>query len=208
VSRSFTNTLLWLTGIIGAIILLLYLFVFDTWIVPGNDKLFIASLQPTLKANDRILTRRRSVPVAGELARCIEPNTSNYVIGRVMGVGNDLVEIKNSIVTTNGVGIPSRHGCNPVQLTHPVSEELVTLSCHAVETGSWTYEYLSHQGFSDGDHSTKVEPGRVYLLSDNRHMHRDSRDFGTVDVTTCEHVVFRLWGESFTDSSRRFTILW
>ncbi len=207
-SRSFTNTLFWLCGIIGAIGLLLYLFVFDTWVVPDRDVMFVASIQPTLLPNDRILTRRRSVPGVGELARCMDPTTGSYVIGRVMGVGNDVVEIKNGLVTTNGIGTPARHACSPVTLTHPVSEELVTLNCAAVETGAWTYHFLAHPQFNDGDHAITVEPGRAFLLSDNRHMHQDSRDFGTVDITTCEHVVFRLWGDRFTDAARRFTFLW
>ena len=53
-----------------------------------------------------------------------------------------------------------------------------------------------------------VEPGKLFLVSDDRHIHKDSRDFGGVDAATCEHVVFRLWGERFTDGSRRFNILW
>jgi signal peptidase I len=208
VSRSFTRTLLWLAAILGAIGLLLYLFVFDTWVVPGSDRLFVASIAPTLKADDRILTRRGGTPKVGELARCMEPGTNNYVIGRMMGGPNDLVEVKGAFVTTNGVGIPPRHACSPYPLTHPVTEELVSLSCSAVETGAWTYQFLTRPEFPEGDHAAKVEPGRAYLISDNRHMHKDSRDFGTVDLATCEHVVFRLWGASFTDASRRFTLLW
>jgi signal peptidase I len=53
-----------------------------------------------------------------------------------------------------------------------------------------------------------VEPGKVFLVSDDRHIHKDSRDFGQVDGAACEHVVFRLWGESFGDSSHRFNVLW
>jgi signal peptidase I len=52
------------------------------------------------------------------------------------------------------------------------------------------------------------EAGKLFLVSDNRSMHEDSRDFGQVDASTCEHIVFRLWGEHYTDSSRRFTIIW
>jgi signal peptidase I len=63
-------------------------------------------------------------------------------------------------------------------------------------------------GVSAGESSAKVEAGKVFLVSDNRLMHLDSRDFGQVDVSTCSHIVYRLWGERFTDSSRRFTILW
>jgi len=193
---------------LGAIGLLLYLFVFDTWVVPDGDRLFVVSILPALKPQDRILTRRGSQPKYGELARCLEPTSNTFVIGRVMGTGGDTVEIKGEVVITNGKSLPSRHACDPVQMAHPVSEELITLECGAVETGAWTYQYLTRREFPDSSHAAMVEPGRVYLVSDNRHMHKDSRDFGTIDVTLCEHVVFRLWGETFTDSSRRFTLLW
>ena len=83
--------------------LLLYLFVFDTWVVPGDDPLFTASILPTLSPEDRILTRRGSQPVVGELARCIIPDGSGkYTIGRVFGGPGDTVEISNERVAVNG----------------------------------------------------------------------------------------------------------
>jgi len=39
-------------------------------------------------------------------------------------------------------------------------------------------------------------------------MHQDSRDFGQVRCVDLRHVVFRLWGERYTDGSRRFNLLW
>ncbi len=51
---SFTRTLGWFLAITGAIGLLLYLFVFDTWEIPGSDPLFVASLEPMLRPQDRI----------------------------------------------------------------------------------------------------------------------------------------------------------
>jgi signal peptidase I len=92
---------------------------------------------------------------------------------------------------------------------HPVTENLITMNCGVVETGAGSFSVLSAQtGLSQGKHSAQVEAGKLYLVSDNRLLHEDSRDFGQVDASTCEHVVYRLWGEHFTDSSRRFTILW
>ena len=93
VESSFGRNMLWLAAILGAIVLLLYLFVFDTWVVPGDDPLLTASIAPTLSPDDRILTRRGSMPVTGELARCFMPDGSGkYTIGRVFGVGGDTVD--------------------------------------------------------------------------------------------------------------------
>lgn len=206
--KGFTRTAVWVLAILGAIAGLLHLLVFDTWVVPSADPAFGASVLPTLMKEDRILTRRGSTPGVGELARCVSPTTGDYVVGRVYGREADTVQIRGSVVLTNGKAVTARHACPAVTVAHPVSGGLVSMSCSVVETGAWSYSYLDHPEMRGGDHSAKVEPGKVYLVSDNRLMHQDSRDFGQVDVATCEHVVFRLWGERYTDGSRRFDILW
>jgi signal peptidase I len=48
-----------------------------------------------------------------------------------------------------------------------------------------------------------------YLLSDDRHVHVDSRDFGALDVTACQHIVFRLVGAGgFGDDKKRLSVIW
>jgi signal peptidase I len=209
--KGFTRGVLWVAGILGAICLLLHLFVFEVWTVPrGPDDLFGASILPTLKVDDRVLVQRGRRPNIGELARCSSPLVSGgYVVGRVFGKSRDRVEVTDRRVTTNGQALASRYACPPVVVPHPVTQSLVTMHCEAHETGAWTFETLSPpEGMSAGTSQAVVEPGKVYLLSDNRLMHHDSRDFGQVDESTCEHIVFRLWGEKFSDGSRRFNVLW
>jgi signal peptidase I len=209
VDSSFGRNMLWLAAILGAIGLLLYLFVFDTWVVPGDDPLLTASILPTLSPDDRILTRRGTQPIVGELARCIVPDGSGkYTIGRVFGGGGDVVEIVNERVTTNGKGPRTRFSCGAVNVVHPVSGDAMPLTCSAEENDSFTYQVLAHPEYREGPRTAKVEPGKLFLVSDDRHIHKDSRDFGAVDAATCEHVVFRLWGQSFGESSHRFNVLW
>jgi signal peptidase I len=209
VNSSFTRTVLWITGIVGAIVLLLYLFVFDTWVIPNDDLELAASLQPTLIPEDRILTRRGSRPQIGELARCIKPDGSGkFIVGRVFGAPGDTVEIVNERVATNGKSPAARFACGVVTVTQPATNEPVALSCSVEDHGAFTYNVLLHPEFREGQRVAKVEADKFYLVSDNRHIHLDSRDFGQVDLSTCEHVVFRLWGESFTDGKRRFNVLW
>ena len=206
---SFTRSLVWFTAIVGAILLLLYLFVFDTWEIPGSDPLFVASIEPTLKPQDRILTSRRSNPKYGELARCLVPDgRGTFTIGRVFGVGGETVEVLNERVAVNGKSPSSRFACGVVNIVHPVSQQQLMLTCSAEDNGAFTYNVLTHPEHREGQSTAKVEMGKIFLVSDDRHIHLDSRDFGQVDAATCEHVVFRLWGETFTDSSRRFNILW
>jgi signal peptidase I len=203
------RTLVWLSAIGGAICLLLYLFVFDVWTVPKNDPQLAASVLPQLMPDDVVLTRKGSEPSYGELARCLSPvNPSTWVVGRVFGVGGDTVQINDMAVVTSNRALTARHACPAVTVVHPATQELVTLVCAVAETGAWEFQYLGSRDMSTGEHSALVERGKLFLVSDNRFMHQDSRDFGQVDATTCQHVVYRLWGERFTDGKRRFTLLW
>lgn len=207
--KGFTRFVVWSAAILGAIGLLLYLLVFDVWRVPTGDPQLAASILPTLLPEDKVLVQRGRTPGWGELARCASPVTTGaFVVGRVFGVPGDRVEIAESLVSTNGKALAARHGCPPRLVAHPITENLVTMQCGVAETGSWSFEYLTNGDMSVGTHSAIVEAGKVYLVSDNRLMHQDSRDFGQVDASTCEHIVFRLWGERYADGSRRFTILW
>lgn len=208
--QSWGRNLAWLTAILGAIGLLLYLYVLDTWVVPEGDPALAAAIQPTLSPEDRILTRRGRTPRPGELARCMRPDVSGtYVIGRVFGLDRDSVQIENERVVVNGKLVATRHGCEKVDVIHPISGEMVSLDCTVESSNISTFSVLVHPQYREGTRSVVVvEPGKAYLVSDNRHIHLDSRDFGLVDVATCEQVVFRLWGQPFVDASHRFNILW
>lgn len=206
---SFTRSVVWFCAIVGAIGVLLYLFVFDTWEVPGTDPSFIAGIAPTLQPQDRVLTSRHSKPAFGELQRCLAPDgRGTFVIGRVFGIEGETVEVLNERVTVDGRSPKARFQCGTVKVLHPVSQDPMELTCTVEDNGAFTYGALTHPEYREGQTRTRVEPGKVFLVSDDRHLHQDSRDFGQVDATSCQHVVYRLWGESFTDGSRRFNILW
>lgn len=200
----------WILAIAAAICTLLYLFVFDTWVVSGDDPMFAMSIEPTLRVNDRILVRRGSSPRYGQLARCVSPDASGrFVVGRVFGQAGDSVQVLSERVLTNGKGVGTRFSCGKQPMTNPANGDLVTLDCSVEDNGATTYSVLIHPEYrGSGDRSAVVGPGNLFLVSDNRHFHMDSRDYGLVELAGCEHVVYRLWGDSFADSSRRFTILW
>jgi len=57
--------------------------------------------------------------------------------------------------------------------------------------------------------SAAVEPGNWYLVSDDRHVHLDSRDFGQVDrgrASTSSSA--SLGAAGLGDGKKRFTIIW
>jgi signal peptidase I len=55
----------------------------------------------------------------------------------------------------------------------------------------------------------RVEADHLFLLSDNRDIHDDSRDYGTVPLGSCkQRVVFRLWGKGgWADVEHRMTVI-
>lgn len=207
--RSFLRALAWIGAILGVIIGLLYALVFDSWVVPSDEAMLRVAHEPNLRPGDRILIRRGGSPNYHELARCDDPEApGRQVIGRVLGMPRDKVDIIAERVLVNGKRNSSPRGCGNMTMNHPTTGQAATLVCAVEDSGAGDYNILVHPEHPEGTRSATVESGRVFLVSDNRHFHLDSRDYGTVSKDSCHHVVFRLWGASFGDASRRFNFLW
>jgi signal peptidase I len=206
------RTATWVVAIVGAILLLLGLFVFDTWEIPDGDPMLTVSIEPNLRPGDRVVLRKEtSEHNIGELVRCRHPiDTTKFVVGRLFGMARDTVELRKEVVFVAGKPMGAARACPSMSLAHPATGEILQLTCGEVDASALTYRTLQYVNDYqvEGDVVATVEVGKGFLVSDDRHLHQDSRDFGQVDITTCQHIVFRLWGKSYTDSSRRNTILW
>ncbi|MCA9583873.1 MAG: signal peptidase I [Myxococcales bacterium] len=207
--RNLLRALAWGAGILGVILGVLYAAVFDTWVVPGDEAMLRVALEPNIRPGDRILVKRGGTPRYHELVRCDDPEApGRFVVGRLVGVGRDKVEINNERVIVNGKRNPSPRGCGTQVLTHPTTGQEAKLTCAVEDSGASEYNILVHPEHAESPRTASVEEGRAYLIGDNRHFHLDSRDFGTVAADSCHHIVFRLWGESYGESSRRFNFIW
>ena len=103
----------------------------------------------------------------------------------------------------------TRFACGIVSVVHPVSGDARAARLHASRTTAPSPTASSRtRNTARASALAKVEPDKIFLVSDDRHIHKDSRDFGSVDASSCEHVVFRLWGQTFGDASHRFNVLW
>jgi len=123
------------------------------------------------------------------------------------------VDVKAESLDVNGRHEASIAACDPptMSVKDPRTQEEVTLQCRRYEMAGMSLAYLqsSTPTRTERDTHAVVEPGKVFLLSDDRHFHLDSREFGQVSVATCQHVVYRLWGATgIGDASRRFDVLW
>lgn len=192
--RRLLTFLFWLLGIVAIIGVALRATVFDVWRIP-DDRVLDSSLRPTLAAGDLVLLYRGSAPAFANLVRCFDPeDQQRFVVGRVVGLGGDHVKVDGHRVMVNGKRYEETVGCDtPTTVPHPTSGSNVQASCERVQMGgSWHMRAFVTGVSRNADH--QVGEGRIYLLSDNRSYHDDSRDFGAVPDTTCgDRIVMRLW---------------
>jgi signal peptidase I len=210
--RTWLRIVAWIVGVLGIIALVLYLGFFDVWTVPTDDPLLSASIEPTLSAGDVVVVTRRTEVSRGNLLRCADPQApGRFVIARAIASYGDEIEINRESISVDNRRNPSPRACDvpTVVVQDPQSREDVPLDCSIEDYGEKTFGALRSQDHPEAATVEKVQQDRWYLVSDDRHVHLDSRDFGEIDPKTCQHVVFRLVGAGgFWDSKKRLNIIW
>lgn len=212
--RGLARSLVVLAIVLGAVYGVLRATCLSFWTVAADDPLVAASLLPTLEPGDLVVLWRLGTPAFGDLVRCSDPETSGrYVIGRILGEQGDAVNITGHAVTVNRRLIATAHACPVPRLTvpHPVSADPVDLLCEIEAAGGNDYARarLEVPPSIVDIHNTSVPNGHVFLASDDRAFHYDSREFGTVPRSTCtERIAYRLWSaRGWSDEARRMTLL-
>jgi signal peptidase I len=210
--RTWFKILAWVAGILAIAGVALYAFVFDVWTVPTDDAMEAASIEPTLSAGDVVLLSRHTSVARGNLLRCPDPQApGRFVIARAIATGGETLELRDEAVTVDGHRMPSPRACDtPTVLVHdPQSDEDINLQCSVEEYGERDFWAMRAGDHPEPPTKAPVESGRWYLVSDDRHVHVDSRDFGQIDTSSCQHVVFRLVGRGgFGDGKKRLSIIW
>jgi signal peptidase I len=204
--------LAWTVGGFAVVCVLLRLTVLETWTVP-DDPWLAASVAPTMRAGDLVIVLTAGSSAFGDLVRCPDPeDASRFVVGRIVGQSGDNIELVGRTLRVNGTPYNATEACAEGNFTvdHPDSGDETELECSRVEIGGgWHFRGALPRHNRQNDVKKDVGEGRVFLLSDNRDIHDDSRDFGTVAQEACkQRIVFRLWGAGgWTDSDRRMTVV-
>jgi signal peptidase I len=210
--RTWFRIIGWVAAVVGAVLLVLYLGFFDVWTVPIDDPMLSASIEPTLSAGDVVALTRRTEVSRGNLLRCADPQApGRYVIARAIARFGDQLELAGEVVSIDGKRTPSARACDPPTMVihDPQSSEDMTLSCSVEEYGEMTYHALRSPDHAEAPTKATIEVGKWFVVSDDRHVHVDSRDFGQIDPSTCQHIVFRIVGAAgFGDSKKRLSIIW
>jgi signal peptidase I len=209
--RTWFKLVAWVLGILGVAALVLYIFVFDVWTVPTDDDMESASIEPTLSAGDVVLLSRHTSIGRGNLLRCPDPQMpGRFVIARAIASPGENIEVRDEVVNIDGKRMPSPRACEPPEvLVHdPQSNEDMTLRCSVEDYGERDFGTLRSVDHPEPPTKVHVESG-WYFLSDDRHVHVDSRDFGQLDPASCQHIVFRLVSKAgFGDSKKRLSVIW
>ncbi|MFO0677091.1 MAG: signal peptidase I [Polyangiaceae bacterium] len=209
--RDLGKFLMWFTLIFGVIGGVLYATLLDVWTLPSDDEAEIVSVAPNLAGGDVLLLSRHGEPHEGELLRCDDPDSpGRFVVARMIGSSNDKIDVTGDTVRVNERRKPSARACPKVKLVHPTTGQEHEYDCHEEDFAGVEFRTLGRPEAAANapPFSTVVAPGKVFIISDNRSTHVDSRDFGTVDPNTCKHIVFRLFGEAgWFDTQTRMTLL-
>jgi signal peptidase I len=204
--------LLWVSALVFLVGVVVRYVVVEVWVLPDDDKMS-AAVAPTLKGGDTILYMRRNLPAFGDLVRCSDPDDkTRFVVGRVAGLWGDVVETNGRELTVNGKRYLGEMACaeDRIPIPHPTSGSTVEISCDTVSMAGHPH-LRGHTDKVGAERPTKttIGQGKLYLLSDDRSYHDDSRDFGTLNADTCTgRIVFRLWGkEGMKDSKTRMSFV-
>lgn len=201
---------LWVLVTCAGLLALVYFTLLDVWVVPVDDPLLAASLAPALHAGDVVLVWRRGGVAYRTLVQCKDPQApGRFVAGRVYGTPGTRVRITDGDVYVDDKKEETRVQCGAVEMVEPKTGTMTALVCqlegslteaerpilHAVQAN----ELETHAG---------VEPEKMYIVSDNRAMHLDSRDLGQLPQASCRPIVFRLMSaQGFSDEGARLTIV-
>lgn len=196
---NFLRGALWILFILGLVVGLARVTALRWWQVPADDADLVASLAPTLGAGDWIILWRLTPPGFGDLVSCPDPEEPGAVfIARIAGEGGDTVTIEeNGNLELNGVRMRSERACKSptVVVENPRSGDEVELRCDIETLGGVHHKrvLMPPGGLRPMPIERKVEPGHLFLVSDNRYYPFDSRDFGVLPRESCsEAVIFRL----------------
>ena len=212
--RSFGRFLLWAAIISALVVGALRAVAIRWWRLPFNDPWLEASVEPSLRGGDLVLLWRLTPPRYGDLVVCPEPNApERVVVGRILGEAGDNIVVEGPGVSVNDHSIATERACIEDKLTvkHPRDGQPVEERCDLEIIGGSLHArgWAADQSVTPSRVATRVPPGRVFLVSDNRLFPFDSRDYGPVERGTCrESVFYRLVGlDGFFDVGRRFTYI-
>jgi signal peptidase I len=206
------KAILWLLLLLAVLAGVGYGVFVDTWTITEEEPRLNAALAPNASVGDSVLISRGTGARLGWLVRCADPlSADRYVVGRVIGTFGQELIIDRGRLTVNHHLASTTSSCleTMVAVYNPAVGADIEEYCSFEEVGSSRHATLALPNATETTFETRVQAGHVFLASDNRTLHYDSRDYGQVDPNTCQHIVFRVVGAGgWADSDHRLTFLY
>jgi signal peptidase I len=202
----------WVVALVGVSLFVVEREWLEAWKVPTDDPMLAASIEPQLSAGDVVLVWREPTFARGNLLRCPDPQApGRYVIARAIAAPGDRLSIEHEHVSLDDRPIQSPRACeqHDYAMFDPGRNEDANLICITQEYGDRNFYALISADRPEPMTKIRPEGNQWFLVTDNRHIHVDSRDYGPIDTTGCRHIVFRLYGgDGFGDAKKRLSLVW
>jgi signal peptidase I len=210
--RKLLRFLLWTAIIVGVIVGVARATAIRWWKVPDDDPYLEASVAPSLRGGDWVLLWRLTEPRFGDLVLCPEPGApERVVVARIIGEPGDRVVVKGATLRVNRADAETEQACTESTFTvkHPTTGTEVEEQCQIEAIAGASHKRGSAGGVQPVDVDTQVETGKVFLVSDNRLLPYDSRDFGQAERSTCKETIFFrvVSAKGFFDVASRFVFI-
>jgi signal peptidase I len=211
-------------GVAVFVALLLRAFVVEAFKIPSG------SMIPTLQVGDHIFVNKfiyglrvpftyyflehNSAPRRGEVIVFVYPqDESKDFIKRIVGVGGDVLEMRNGVLFVNGREVPR---CPLRELEYREVDDMTgneqaqrgQLYIETMDQGdghSIQYHVLYNAGMVRGEDwgPERVPPGQVYVMGDNRDNSHDSRRWGGVPLENIKGRAWVIWWSNGPESRLR-----
>jgi signal peptidase I len=163
-------------------------------------KIPAGSMIPTLQVGDHLLVdkRARSVQRGDIIVFRYPPEPDKDFVKRVIGVGGDLVEVRDNVPFVNGQPIERRgvEGACEYQDYNEVADDWRTQRCLAFDETIDGHTYRVVHDVKEEPHSSRpfqVPPGAYWVLGDNRDNSHDSRFWGAVPAKNVKGTARAIW---------------
>jgi signal peptidase I len=174
-------------------------FAIKEWLVE-SFQIPSGSMIPTLEVGDHILVKKRNGNVQrGDVVVFKFPeNPSIDYIKRVAAVGGDTVEVRAGVLSINGVALEHQPVAESCSYTDGPEGSPQADEHHCALVRETNGGHV-HTIILEPDHpaldfpATKIAPGELFMLGDNRDNAYDSRRWGTVKTADVKGTATVIW---------------